>query len=182
MYAKDGDSLSSDTKYRISSRCFHKTGSTHTCTATGKMHKIGEIRPRGFRVMRADRQTDRHTDKQTQTYSSQYFATLPGGSNTWRDAKLTRYCAFTLATCCRTSSATSCRICGQCERTRTQVAELVAQLVSSVNGSSNILGHNAAGRRAIAQCLCAKRYYRVPVCGMKMSPTLSRTRGLNRPI
>ena len=38
--------------------------------------------------------------------------------------------AFTLATCGHTSWATSCRTCGQCERTRTQVAELVAQLVS----------------------------------------------------
>ena len=48
--------------------------------------------------------------------------------------------AFTLATCCRTSSATTCRTCGQCERTRTQVAELVAQLVASVNGSIEIHG------------------------------------------
>jgi len=53
----------------------HKTGSTKRistpseedwATATGNMHKnFGEIRPCGFRVMRADRQTDRQTDKQT---------------------------------------------------------------------------------------------------------------------
>ena len=42
--------------------------------ATGNMHKnIREDRPISFQVIRADRETDR------QTYSSQYFATLPGG-------------------------------------------------------------------------------------------------------
>jgi len=48
-----------------------KLWSPATCT------KIGKVRPCGFRVMRADRQTH----KQTMAYSSQYFATLPGRNN-----------------------------------------------------------------------------------------------------
>jgi len=49
--------------------------------------KFGEVRPRGFRVMRVDRQTDRQRNKQTnkqtdrQTYSLQYFAFLLGRNN-----------------------------------------------------------------------------------------------------
>ena len=35
--------------------------------------------------------------------------------------------AFTLATCCHTCRHTSRRTCRQCERTRTQVAQLVAE-------------------------------------------------------
>jgi len=35
--------------------------------------------------------------------------------------------AFTLATCRHTSCHTSCRTCRQCERTQTQVAQLVAE-------------------------------------------------------
>jgi len=46
------------------------------------------------------------------------------------------YSAFTLATCCRTSSATSCRTCGQCERFQqhslTQVQQQVQQLVAEL--------------------------------------------------
>ena len=66
----------------------HKTGSTQRIatasqedrvTATGKTQKNGEVRQRGFRVVRADRQTDRQTQKQT--YSSQDFATLLERSN-----------------------------------------------------------------------------------------------------
>jgi len=38
------------------------------------LRKFGEVRPCGSRVMRADRQTSK------QTYSSQYFAPLPGRS------------------------------------------------------------------------------------------------------
>jgi len=37
--------------------------------------KFGEVQPRGFRIMRADRQVDK------QTYSSQCLATLPGRSS-----------------------------------------------------------------------------------------------------
>jgi len=48
--------------------------------ATGNMHKkCGEVWPCSFRVMRADIQMHRQTN--TQTYSSQYFTTLPGWSN-----------------------------------------------------------------------------------------------------
>jgi len=32
-------------------------------TATGSMHKIGEVRPHGFRVMRPDRKTDAQTGR-----------------------------------------------------------------------------------------------------------------------
>jgi len=49
-----------------------------TESATGNMHKkFGKVRPRGFRVMRVDGQTDRHTH----THSLQYFATPTGRSN-----------------------------------------------------------------------------------------------------
>jgi len=50
-------------------------------TATGNVdtQKVGEVRPHGFRGMRADRQTDTQTHRQA--YSSQYFATLPERSN-----------------------------------------------------------------------------------------------------
>jgi len=35
-------------------------------TATSNTHQsFGEVRPHGFRVMRADRQTDRYTNKET---------------------------------------------------------------------------------------------------------------------
>jgi len=37
------------------------------------------------------------------------------------------YSAFTLATCCHTCCHTSCCTCRQCERTRQQVAQLVAE-------------------------------------------------------
>ena len=49
-------------------------------TATGNMHKtFGEVRPRGFRVMRADRQTETVSQTDGQAYSLQYFAILPVG-------------------------------------------------------------------------------------------------------
>jgi len=42
--------------------------------ATGNMRKkIGEVRPRGFQVMHAERQTNRQTDL------SQYFASISEG-------------------------------------------------------------------------------------------------------
>jgi len=52
----------------------HKTGSRPTqhivtpsdedrATATGDMHKNGEVQPHGFRVMQADRPTHKQTDK-----------------------------------------------------------------------------------------------------------------------
>jgi len=46
-----------------------KQQSQATCTK-----KFAEVRPRGFRVMRADRQTDKHTN----ITNLQYFAPIPG--------------------------------------------------------------------------------------------------------
>jgi len=60
----------------------HKTGSTQRIatasqedrvTATGKTQKNGEVRQRGFRVVRADRQTDRHKNRHTHHKTSQPY-------------------------------------------------------------------------------------------------------------
>jgi len=62
------------TRHRV---VIHKTGSTYHNTVTaGPSHghgqyaqKFGEVRPCGFKVMRADRQADRQTDRQTSRHT-----------------------------------------------------------------------------------------------------------------